>query len=74
MHTNMGALLALQGNGQDAISHYQEALKIRPGAPETNYNLGNILIEAGKIQRGHPLFPEDPPKQTGLRCGPQQLR
>lgn len=36
MHTNMGALLALQGNGPDAISHYQEALKIRPGDPETN--------------------------------------
>jgi tetratricopeptide (TPR) repeat protein len=56
MHTNMGALLALQGNGQDAISHYQQALKIRPGDPETNYNLGNILMRQGKFKEAIPYF------------------
>jgi len=50
MHTNMGVLLAKQGNIQESMFHYNEALKIRPDDLEANYNLANLLLRQGKIK------------------------
>ena len=56
MHTNMGALLAIQGNLPDAISQYGEALKIRPDDLEANYNMGNLLLRQGKSGETIPFY------------------
>jgi tetratricopeptide (TPR) repeat protein len=58
MHNNMGALLAIQGNMQDSIFHYNEALKIRPDDLEANYNLGNLLLRQGKFNDSIPYYGE----------------
>ena len=58
MHNNMGALLAIQGNMQDSIFHYNEALKIRPDDLEANYNLGNLLLRQGKFKDSIPYYGE----------------
>jgi tetratricopeptide (TPR) repeat protein len=50
MHTNMGALMAGQGNIQEALSHYNKALQIRPDDLEGNYNLGNLYLRQGRFR------------------------
>lgn len=47
-HNNLGALLAQEGNAQEAIQHYTEALKIDSTYEETHYNLGTLLSRNGK--------------------------
>ena len=37
---------------QEAISHYREALRIRPDNVETHINLGVVLLRQGKIKEG----------------------
>ncbi|MFZ4437172.1 MAG: tetratricopeptide repeat protein [Syntrophales bacterium] len=56
MLTNLGALLAAEGNLPDAISQYGEALKIRPDDLEANYNLGNLLLRQGKFRDALPFY------------------
>lgn len=55
MHCNMGVLFAEQGNIQDAVFHYEAALKIKPNDADTNYNYGNLLVAQGKLDKaiGH---------------------
>lgn len=43
-YNNLGFLFLRQGNLDKAISHFQTALNIRSGNPETHYNLGAALI------------------------------
>ncbi len=54
-HNGLGFSLAQAGNIQEAIGHYQEALRIRPDYPEAHNNLGNALLQAGNVQEaiGH---------------------
>lgn len=51
MHCNMGVLLAKQGNIQDAVFHYDTALKIKPNDADTNYNYANLLAAQGKLDK-----------------------
>jgi tetratricopeptide (TPR) repeat protein len=39
-----------EGRLEEAIGHYEQALRIKPGYAEAHYNLGNALIQAGKVQ------------------------
>ena len=48
-HINWGGLLASQGKIDEAISHYHQALKIKPDDPEALYNMGTRLFVKGKI-------------------------
>jgi tetratricopeptide (TPR) repeat protein len=43
-HNNLGLLRMREGRADDAIAHYQEALKIRSERAETSNNPGNALI------------------------------
>ena len=43
-HNNLGLLRMQEGRADDAIAHYQEALKIRSERAETSNNPGNALI------------------------------
>ncbi len=48
-HNNLGLVLEDQGERAEAISHYQEALRIRPNYEEAHYNLGLSLERQGHI-------------------------
>ena len=49
MHTNMGTLLSTQGNIEESIIHYKEALRIHPADFEANFNLANLFLRQGKV-------------------------
>jgi Tfp pilus assembly protein PilF len=45
-HYNVAALLLRRGQVDEAISHYEEALKIQPDDRETRYHLSHALLHA----------------------------
>jgi tetratricopeptide (TPR) repeat protein len=47
---NLGAALVQAGKLEDAISHYERALRIKPDYAEPHYNLGNALLQLGRTQ------------------------
>jgi tetratricopeptide (TPR) repeat protein len=49
-HTNLGLLLAGQGELDEALDHYAEALRIKPDLIEARMNMGAALAEQGKLQ------------------------
>ncbi len=46
---NLGNALLQNGDVDDAITHFQEALQINPGYVEAHINLGNALFQRGKV-------------------------
>ncbi len=48
-HNNLGAALAERGQVDEAIGHYQTALKIKPDYAKAHYNLGNALVQCGQV-------------------------
>lgn len=47
LHDNLGTICAEQGNYQDALMHYVQALRLDPKRPEVLYNLGYFLLQNG---------------------------
>ncbi len=47
-HYNLARYIAPQGRYQEAIHHYREALRIRPGDTDTHNNLGLLLALTGR--------------------------
>ncbi len=54
-HNSLGVALASQGRLDEAIGHYSEALRIKPGFAEAHTNLGNALFSQGRLDEaiGH---------------------
>jgi tetratricopeptide (TPR) repeat protein len=52
---NMGNALAQVGRLQDAVEHYEQALRIKPDYATAHYNLGVALAQLGQMQEaaGH---------------------
>ena len=48
-HNNLGLALAGEGKAEEAISHYNEALRIRPSYATARTNLGAALAKQGKL-------------------------
>lgn len=48
-HNHLGVALAEQGKAQDAIRHYDEALRIDPDYLSAQINLGAVLAAQGKV-------------------------
>ncbi len=48
-HCNLGAAIAKQGRLDEAISHYRQALHIKPRYAGAHYNLGTALQSQGKL-------------------------
>ena len=47
---NLGAALGQAGRVQEAIGHYEQALRIKPDFAEAHNNLGNDLLQSGRVQ------------------------
>ncbi|MGO9244092.1 MAG: tetratricopeptide repeat protein [Verrucomicrobiia bacterium] len=49
-HLNLGNVLLQAGRLQEAIAHYEQALRINPDLADTHNNLGTALGQTGKIE------------------------
>jgi len=49
-HTNLGFVLAEQGQDAAAIRHFNEALRLEPESPVTHLNLGGALERQGRFE------------------------
>ena len=49
VHNNLGVALAYNGRLNEAISHYSNALRLKPEAFEVHNNLGNALAVQGNV-------------------------
>ncbi len=48
-HTGLGNVLADRGRLDEAMTHYQKALEIKPDYVEAHNNLGNVLVRLNRI-------------------------
>jgi tetratricopeptide (TPR) repeat protein len=48
VHNALGKALGLEGRDEEAIAHYEEALRLRPEFAEGQFNLGNRLARVGR--------------------------
>jgi tetratricopeptide (TPR) repeat protein len=48
-HNDLGAVLMQVGKINDAIGHYEQALRINPNYADVHYNLGGALVQAGRV-------------------------
>jgi tetratricopeptide (TPR) repeat protein len=49
VHNNLGLLLAIRGNLDEAAEHYRAALRAKPDYPLAYTNLGDVLLFQGKV-------------------------
>jgi protein O-mannosyl-transferase len=49
-HTQLGIILGQKGQSEEAIRHYQEALRLEPGCAEAHYNLGAARDKKGQSE------------------------
>jgi tetratricopeptide (TPR) repeat protein len=49
-HNNLGNVLRGQGHREEAIQHYQQALRLRPDYPDAHLNLALALADEGRIE------------------------
>jgi tetratricopeptide (TPR) repeat protein len=48
-HNNLGNVFWRQGKINDALEHYEQALRINPNYAEAHHNLGNVFWRQGRI-------------------------
>jgi tetratricopeptide (TPR) repeat protein len=58
VYYNLGIYLDKQGNTQEAIAAYREAIRLGPQLRYAYYNLGNILEKQGKLEEAIVLLKE----------------
>jgi len=49
-HDRLGVALGREGRVQEAITHFEQALRIRPSYAQAHNNWGNTLLLAGNVQ------------------------
>jgi protein O-mannosyl-transferase len=57
-HNNLGTALIEKGQPDEALKHYQEAVRLQPDAAMAHYNLGTTLIKAGQTDEAIRQFRE----------------
>ena len=65
-HNNLGGMLCSRGRLDEAIEHFQKALEIYPGYPESHNNLGVALLRKGQVDEAIVHF------QKALEIRPDQ--
>ncbi len=50
LHNDVGVALRKRGRTQEAIGHYQQALRLNPNFADAHYNFGNLLLQLGQTQ------------------------
>lgn len=55
-HLLMGQILLEDGNGPDALAHFQAALEQQPNEPSALLSAGRLLASAGRIGEAEQLF------------------
>jgi tetratricopeptide (TPR) repeat protein len=50
-HLMLGNAFLREGKLTDAVSHYEQALRIKPDYPEAHANLGFALLQMGQVQQ-----------------------
>jgi Flp pilus assembly protein TadD len=80
-HTNLGRLLAAQGNVAEAEMHYRTALWLKSDNEDVHYDYGNMLVRAGRLneavtqyQQALQLNPTDPDVYNNLGVALYQER
>jgi protein O-mannosyl-transferase len=64
-HNNLGFILEYSGRVDEAMQHYQEALRLKPGLVEAHNNMGIALSDMGRVTEGIEQYKE------GLRMNPR---
>jgi protein O-GlcNAc transferase len=67
-HNNLGLALAEQRRFEEAIVHYNEALRILPNFAEAHNNMGSALAGQGKLQEAIAHYAE------ALRIDPDYVK
>jgi tetratricopeptide (TPR) repeat protein len=49
-HLNLGNALLVNGQMQEAVNHFEEALRLKPNYAEAHYNLGNCAAQTGHME------------------------
>jgi tetratricopeptide (TPR) repeat protein len=72
-HYNLGIVLSEQGEPDQAIEHYRQAVALRPDYAEAHYNLGRLLVNLGQLndavahyERAAAINPSDAEAQNNL--------
>jgi tetratricopeptide (TPR) repeat protein len=72
-HYNLGIVFSEQGEPDQAIEHYRQAVAIRPDYAEAHYNLGRLLVNLGQLndavahyERAAAINPADAEAQNNL--------
>jgi Flp pilus assembly protein TadD len=69
-HNNLGTLLRQKGQVDEAIYHYQQALKIMPDTESVRFNLARAFVQEGKsgeaIAQYHQALQLDPNDMEAL--------
>ena len=72
-HYNLGIVLGEQGETDQAIDHYRQAVTLRSDYAEAHYNLGRLLAEQGHFddaiahyEKAVEINPADPEAQNNL--------
>jgi tetratricopeptide (TPR) repeat protein len=72
-HYNLGIVLSQQGEADQAIEHYRQAVSLRPDYAEAHYNLGRLLVDKGQLndaiahyERAAAINPADAAAQNNL--------
>jgi len=70
---NLGDALARKGQPDEAMAHFEQAIKLQPDYAEAYYNRGNVLFAKGRIDEAIADFektlqiqPSDADAHTGL--------
>ena len=72
-HDGLGSALATMDRLDEAVEHYEQAVRLRPDYPEAHYNLGSALARLGRLPEAIEqykyvlrLTPDDPEAWANL--------